>query len=115
MGARKRDRDKVVTHTAVMDYPFNSWNDVSVPFSSTNLEYKLTKLKSYKKFSFANMETEVDYNTKLQQFREENDKDEHQSFYYGIEIAGFEKYTLVEAQPGVNRGISRHFISCRCI
>ena len=105
-------RKKVVTHRAEQNYAFNSWKDVSAEFTGLG-EWNLTKLKNYKTFSFANQQTENDYNYKVQQFRANNDRDRYQDFRFGVAIQDFEKFVLVEAHPGARSGfISLNWYLC---
>merc|ERR1719273_1472813 len=76
-------------------------------------EYKLTKFRSHKEFTFANPETENHYNWHAQNFRETNDKDTHQTFTYGMEIDGFIPKMLVEHVPGSRGGCLSE--NCFCI
>ena len=62
---------------------------------------KLTKLYCDKTWTFADNETEMDYNTKLSAFREANEKDGRQEFFCGIVIPQFKSPLLAEVSPGV--------------
>ena len=64
----------------------------------------------FQTFSFANAQTENDYNLKAQQFRQNNDFDVYQNFWYGVEIKDFEKKLLVEVHPGARSSV----ISLNC-
>ena len=92
--------EKVVTHTAKMNYSFSTWNDTSEQLNGLE-DYKLTKISYFKKFTFANNATEVDYNTRLANFKATNNLDIYQDFFSGIEINDFKSKMLAEVYPGV--------------
>eukprot|EP00483_Globobulimina_turgida_P013330 UN13354 len=82
-----------------MDYAYDSWCDISKDVTGLD-EYNLTKFSAYKQFSFADSATQNDYNMKSAQFRRNNDRDQYQSFYYGVEVQGYKSKMLFEVKPG---------------
>ena len=92
----RRKRKKVVTHRASMNYVFNTVRDISAEFKGLG-EWKLTKLTTYKTFTFANAQTENDYNFKLQEFRRNNDRDTHKNFSVIMKLDEFKPKLLIES------------------
>ena len=95
-------KERVYTHKATMNYEFESWRDTSLELTGLD-EWKLTKLKIWKKFVFANDSTKQDYESKWEEFKRNNKKDQHQE-YSQIMVLGdwkdTEKKILIEAIPG---------------
>ena len=78
---------------------FNFYKDISGILENVK-EYKLTKLTNHKTFTFADDYTRQDYEIKKNYFRSVNRLDTYQDFTYGIELIGFKRKILIEAEQG---------------
>merc|ERR1712130_65415 len=107
------NEDKI-THQVKAKYKFKSWRDVSISTDGLD-ECKLTKLTLSKQITFANEETRKHLRWVEKNLKENNDRDEKQTFESWLEIEGFEEKILVENVPG-SRGCISHesflFFSC---
>jgi len=110
-GNTQTTTERVNTHSASTNYMFNFYKDISGILENVK-EYKLTKLTNHKTFTFADDYTRQDYEIKKNYFRSINRLDTYQDFTYGIELTGFKRKILIEAEQGAKpeRLSLKHYI-----
>lgn len=100
-GRRKKNttRERRNTWRATGYFQFDTWSDITKPLTGMD-QYRLTKLKVEKRFTFGNNATRNQFNSQKVFFRESNDRDTHMDFTETFIVPGFESRILCEAVEG---------------
>ena len=92
-GRRRSRRKRVNTHHASGHFNFSAWQDVSgAVLGKTSAPIK--RLRSWKKYVFADEKSKAAYDTEFSSWVRANDRDTHKDVSSGLDIPGFEEFTL---------------------
>ncbi len=100
---KKKERRRVVTHTATEPIYFQSYRDISDPFDfdvrpmSSRIEY--VKLRLRMNITHYNDGTYSDYLKQVEEFKRRNNRDRYQTFQQETKVQDFQEYVLVPIAP----------------
>lgn len=96
----RTEQIRVNTHSASTTFRFESWKDVSDPWT-TESDYKMTKITCHSKYTLADEYTKNQYLISRNAFTAANDRDVYQDFSENLVINGLVTKILAEMEPGV--------------